>query len=119
MDTLHEQPIPTEIDAQTGMPIGPKVVNPSPSALPLREALDGRYCRLEPLNAEQHGAELFAASTPSDSASRFMYLGEEPPTSESDLKRWAESASQVMTLYSLSSSTSEPGELLVVSRSFA
>ena len=94
MDTLHEHPIPTEIDAQTGLPIGPKMANLSPAALPLRETIDGRYCRLEPLNADQHGAELFAASTPADSASRFMYLGEEPPTSESDLKRWAESASQ-------------------------
>ena len=94
MDTLHEHPIPTEVDAQTGLPIGPKMANPSPAALPLRETIDGRYCRLEPLNADQHGAELFAASTPADCASRFMYLGEEPPTSESDLKRWAESASQ-------------------------
>ena len=89
---LHATQIPTEKDPVSGLPIGPVMSNTAPSRLPERVVLEGRYCRLEPLDAERHGAELYAASTPADAAARFLYLGEPAPTSEDELVSWARSA---------------------------
>lgn len=44
-------------------PIGNPVPGWSPRPLPRRANIEGRYCRLEPLDAERHGPELFAANT--------------------------------------------------------
>jgi RimJ/RimL family protein N-acetyltransferase len=71
---LHDDQIPREADPETGLPIGPKLANPSPARRPERIVLEGRFCRLEPLDAGRHGDELYRASTPSDAAARFLYL---------------------------------------------
>ena len=42
-------------------PIGPPVPNWTPPQVPDGAELNGRYCRLEPLNADTHAALLFAA----------------------------------------------------------
>ena len=82
--------IPQEIDAASGLPIGPKVAHPSPAKRPERVVLDGRYCRLEPLDPKRHGDALFKASTPPDAAARFLYLFEEPPTARAEFQAWLE-----------------------------
>ncbi len=74
MIRLHDDQIPTEIDVATGLPVGPMLADPAPARRPERIVLDGRYCRLEPLDMARHGDQLFAASTPSDAARRFQYL---------------------------------------------
>jgi RimJ/RimL family protein N-acetyltransferase len=84
--------IPQEIDAATGLPIGPKVANSAPVKRPERIVLEGRYCRLEPLDPARHGDDLFQASTPADAAARFLYLREEPPTSRAALQPWLETS---------------------------
>jgi RimJ/RimL family protein N-acetyltransferase len=71
---LHDHQIPTETDAETGLPIGPRLARPEPALRPERIPLDGRYCRLEPLDPARHGDQLYAASTPPDAARRFLYL---------------------------------------------
>jgi RimJ/RimL family protein N-acetyltransferase len=43
-----------------GQPIGLPLPNWTPPSRPLRTAVAGRYCRLEPLNPELHAAQLFA-----------------------------------------------------------
>jgi RimJ/RimL family protein N-acetyltransferase len=43
-------------------PIGLLVPNWQPPARPARINIQGRYCRLEPLSAERHAADLFAAN---------------------------------------------------------
>ncbi|MEM7249966.1 MAG: GNAT family protein [Pseudomonadota bacterium] len=93
MNGLHEDQIPQEINPETGLPIGP-TVDARPAAAPERVVLDGRYCRLEPLDWAQHGQELFAASSPTDAAQRFQYLPEEPPRNESELANWVTQVSQ-------------------------
>jgi RimJ/RimL family protein N-acetyltransferase len=82
--------IPQEIDAISGLPIGPMVANPAPVKRPERIVLEGRYCRLEPLDPARHGDDLFKASTPADAAARFLYLFEEPPTTRGDFQAWLE-----------------------------
>lgn len=85
--SLHDHQIPQEIDAATGLPIGPPMQRPGPAKRPERVVLDGRFCRLEPIES-RHAAELHAASTPPDAARRYRYLFEEPPASRADTDAW-------------------------------
>lgn len=50
----------------------------TPRTRPARIALEGRYCRLEPLDAARHGDELFAASMAPGAEERHRYLFEAP-----------------------------------------
>lgn len=45
---------------------------------PERVNLEGRYCRLEPLDPQRHGDDLFNASMAPGAEERFRYLGESP-----------------------------------------
>ena len=45
---------------------------------PARTVLAGRYCRLEPLDPQRHGDDLFAASMAPGAEERFRYLFETP-----------------------------------------
>src|ERR1700722_12073742 len=64
--------------------------NWQPRPRPERRVLEGRYVRLEPLEAERHGDGLYEASTVSDADSRFRWLFEYRPTSRLDLQPWLE-----------------------------
>ncbi|MEZ5911144.1 MAG: GNAT family protein [Paracoccaceae bacterium] len=55
---------------------------------PDHRVLDGRYVRLEPLNASTHGDALFSASTVTDAAERFRWLPEVPPGSRVEFDSW-------------------------------
>ena len=59
-----------------------------PRPAPERRVLDGRYVRLEPLDAQRHGDGLFEASAVSDADSRFRWLMEYPPTSRDAFTPW-------------------------------
>ncbi|MDX2159492.1 MAG: GNAT family protein [Hyphomicrobiaceae bacterium] len=87
MHSIHDDQIPREIDAETGLPIGPRV-DPGPARRPVPVALDGRYCRLEPIDPVRHRDDLFVASSPPDAKRRFRYLFEEPPASLADMDAW-------------------------------
>jgi RimJ/RimL family protein N-acetyltransferase len=50
--------------------------------------LDGRYCRLEPIDASKHGEELFEAVSVSDAAERFRWLFEYPPENRGEFQSW-------------------------------
>ena len=88
MKSLHDDQIPREIDPVSGLPIGPRLANAGPAPSPARVVLDGRYCRLEPIDAKRHRTELYEASTPPDAARRFRYLFEEPPASLAEMDDW-------------------------------
>jgi RimJ/RimL family protein N-acetyltransferase len=47
-------------------------------ARPARVMLEGRYCRLEPIDPARHGGQLFAASMAPGAEERFRYLFDEP-----------------------------------------
>ncbi len=85
----HDAQIPREIDTVSGLPIGPQVATTA-AARPQRIVLEGRFCRLEPLDPVRHGDDLFRCSTPPDAAARFLYLFEEPPTDRAAFQAWLE-----------------------------
>jgi len=57
---------------------------------PRRAPMEGRYVRLEPLDAALHGDGLFAASATQDGEQRFRWLYETPPESRSAFQPWLE-----------------------------
>lgn len=56
---------------------------------PARAVLDGRYCRLEPLDPARHGDELFAASMAPGAEERHRYLFE-APVDRATFQTWLE-----------------------------
>lgn len=64
----------------------------TPRPLPAREPLEGRYVRLEPIDAVKHGDGLYEASTVADADARFRYLFEYPPEERAALNIWLEKA---------------------------
>lgn len=81
---------PRETDADSGLPIGPKVANPAPARRPERVVLDGRFCRLEPLDPVRHGADLYRAAMAEGAAQRHRYLFDTVPKDEADHKAFLE-----------------------------
>ncbi|MFK4825535.1 GNAT family N-acetyltransferase [Paenochrobactrum sp. BZR 588] len=76
------------------------LTNWTPREYPQRLILDGRYVRLEPLDTERHGDQLYAASSVADVDQRFRYLFDEPPASREDFTPWLEkSAASTTTLF--------------------
>ena len=55
---------------------------------PLRRTMEGHYVRLEPLDAAQHGHDLYKASAVADAGQRFLWLGEYPPSDEPAFIDW-------------------------------
>ena len=62
-----------------------------PRPRPGRVALEGFYCRLEPLDAQRHGEDLFAASTAPGVEERFRYLTP-PPYDREGFQQWTANA---------------------------
>lgn len=85
-----ELPIPQEIDANSGLPVGPQVRDPGPAKRPDRIVLDGRYCRLEPLDPTRHGAALYEAASAPGAVQRHRYLFDQVPTDEVSHRAWLE-----------------------------
>ena len=70
----------------TDRPVGARVENWTTPAAPEPMVLNGRYCRLEPLNAEQHAALLFNAFVDQDEL--YDYLPAGPIHSAAQYHRW-------------------------------
>jgi len=62
--------------------------NFAPRARPPRETMEGRFVRLEPLDAARHGDDLYAASTVSDADQRFAGLSDYPPKTRAEYSDW-------------------------------
>ncbi len=67
-----------------GQPIGPALAGWTPPPAPPREPMQGRTCRIEPLDADRHAADLFAAL--SRDPARWTYLPLEPPADEAEYR---------------------------------
>lgn len=59
---------------------------------PERLALEGLYCRLEPVQPD-HGESLFEATT-DENGSRYRWLFDYPPASVAEMRAWIETAMQ-------------------------
>ncbi len=66
------------------------LANWQPCERPQRLVLEGRFCRLEALDAAKHGDQLFEAATLADADSRFRYLPDTKPQSRSKFQNWLE-----------------------------
>lgn len=64
----------------------------TPRQRPQRIIFEGRFVRLDPLEATRHGDGLFEASTVADADRRFRYLGEYPPQSRQAFQPWLDKA---------------------------
>lgn len=75
----------------------------TPRPLPERKVLEGRYVRLEPLDADKHGQGLFEASSVEDADSRFTWLFDTVPATLEDMRPWLEksAASQTTLFYAI------------------
>jgi RimJ/RimL family protein N-acetyltransferase len=61
-----------------GQPIGAPLPNWVPPPRPPRAPLEGRYCRLEPLDPQRHASALFAANAADTEGRSWTYLGYGP-----------------------------------------
>jgi RimJ/RimL family protein N-acetyltransferase len=69
----------TEYESNSlGQPIGEVVPNWKPPPHPARASLSGRFCRLEPLDAKVHAAQLYAANALDPSGKNWTYLAYGP-----------------------------------------
>jgi len=77
-----------------GQPIGPPLPGWSPRPLPPRTAVEGRFCRVEPLDLERHAAQLFAANSDDRDGRNWTYLPYGPFPSFGPFRDWVEAASR-------------------------
>lgn len=73
-----------------GQPIGAAVPDWAPRAAPPRQAMTGRWCRVEPLDPELHGADLFRAFTADRDGRIWTYLPYGPFLTLRDFQAWIE-----------------------------
>ena len=89
-----------------GQPIGEAVPHWSAPPRPSRETIDGRYCRLEPLDVERHVRQLWEANAHDTDGRNWTYLWHGPYASLADYEDWARQAA----------STSDPLFFAVIDR---
>ena len=69
-----------------GQAVGDPLAGWTPPPPPPREPIAGRYCRLEPLDARRHAADLFAAYAAAPDARDWTYLPLERPADVDGLR---------------------------------
>ncbi|SDL55465.1 Protein N-acetyltransferase, RimJ/RimL family [Modicisalibacter muralis] len=81
-------------------PVGAAVPDWQGAELPERRVLEGRLCRVEPLSAERHGDDLWAAMNLADAEHNWTYLSYGPFADASAYRAWlAEMASREDPLF--------------------
>ena len=75
-----------------GQPVGTDLTGWTPRPRPSRTALEGRYCRLEPLDPERHAAELHAANGEAVDDRFWTYLPQGPFPSLESYVAWLRQA---------------------------
>src|SRR5689334_20873063 len=78
----------TPLVNEYGQPIGPPVQGWAPPPRPPREPIEGRYCRIEPLESERHAADLYAANSTAADARDWTYLAYGPFDSLEGYQDW-------------------------------
>jgi RimJ/RimL family protein N-acetyltransferase len=73
-----------------GQPIGWPVIGWKPPPLPVRERMEGRYCRLEPLDPALHARSLFEADSLDQDGRTWTYLAYGPFETLESYRAWIE-----------------------------
>ena len=76
-----------------GQPVGEEVPGWTKRPLPPRSAIEGAYCRIEPLDAARHASDLFAANSRDSEGRMWTYMFYGPFRSAEAYRRWVEDAS--------------------------
>ena len=71
-----------------GQPIGFPLPGWAPPPAPPREPMEGRFCRLEPLDPDRQAADLFAADAADADGRSWTYLAYGPFRTLSDYRTW-------------------------------
>lgn len=71
-----------------GQPIGYPVPHWKPVAPPPRTPIDGRYCRIEPIDPERHAAQLFEAISEDQDGRTWTYMGYGPFATLPEYRAW-------------------------------
>jgi len=71
-----------------GQPVGFPVPGWTPRARPPRTAMEGHWCRVEPLDPSRHADDLFAANAEDAQGRNWTYLGTEPPPTIDAYRAW-------------------------------
>src|SRR3989442_10907841 len=75
-------------------PVGFPLPNWRPPPLPPREPMEGRFCRVEPLDSERHTASLFEANNRDREGRNWTYLAYGPFDSFESYRAWLEPVSR-------------------------
>ncbi|MGH1483789.1 MAG: GNAT family N-acetyltransferase [Geminicoccales bacterium] len=78
----------TSTTNEIGQPIGAALPDWQPVPRPPRSILEGRYCRVEPVDVDRHGTDLFQAYRTDDDDRNWTYLPYGPFASEAAFKHW-------------------------------
>jgi RimJ/RimL family protein N-acetyltransferase len=78
----------TSVTNSLGQPIGPPVPEWAPVRRPPREPLEGRFCRVEPLEIERHAADLYEANREDPESRMWTYLSYGPFGSLEEYRSW-------------------------------
>lgn len=71
-----------------GQPIGPALPDWTPVPRPSRTVMDGRRCRVEPIDPARHADDLFAAFAEDRDGGTFTYLGAGPFADRDAFDAW-------------------------------
>jgi len=71
-----------------GQPIGEPVPNWKAVSPPPRTPIDGRYCRIEPIDPERHAAQLFEAVSEDQDGRTWTYMGYGPFATLPEYRTW-------------------------------
>ncbi len=80
------QPVRNDLGQWIGFPLP----NWAPPPAPPRQAMGGRYCRLEPLDPDRHAAALFEADAADADGSSWTYLSYGPFRDLASYRAWME-----------------------------
>ena len=72
-----------------GQPIGFDLPDWTPPSFPPHVSLQGRYCRIEPLNAARHARDIFEAQAADTDGARWTYLFTDRTTDFAEYEKWA------------------------------
>ena len=73
-----------------GQPIGDAVDGWTPCRRPPRTVMEGRYCRVEPIDADTHAADLHTANATDGKGRIWTYLDYGPFETAADYRAWLE-----------------------------
>jgi len=75
---------------ELGQPVGDEVAGWGGADRPSRAPMEGRYCRIEPLDVERHLADLYEAYSEDSDGKLWTYMVDGPFGSIDELRNWME-----------------------------